>query len=66
VRLKLGLSHEGSKNGLKVPENTAVSKKIDTTEEEERREWRNLHNEEIHDFYSLLHYIRMMKSWRMR
>jgi hypothetical protein len=28
--------------------------------------WRKLHNEELHNFYSLPHIIRMIKSKRMR
>jgi hypothetical protein len=28
--------------------------------------WRKLHNEELHNLYSLPDIIRMMKSWRMR
>jgi hypothetical protein len=29
-------------------------------------EWRKLHNKELHDLYSLLSIINMIKSWRMR
>jgi hypothetical protein len=33
---------------------------------EETREWRKLHNKELHDLYSLPNIIRIIKSKRMR
>jgi hypothetical protein len=44
-----------------VFENRVLKKRDEVTEE-----WRKLHNEELHDLYSLPSIIRIIKSGRMR
>jgi hypothetical protein len=51
---------------LKVFENRVIRTIFGPRRDEERGEWRNLHNEEIHDLYSSPSIIRIMKTRRMR
>jgi hypothetical protein len=41
-------------------------RKIFAPKREEDGSWRKLHNDELHDLYSLLNIVRVIKSRRMR
>jgi hypothetical protein len=46
---------------------SGVLRRIFVPERDETKgRWRNLHNEELHSFYSFTNIIRMIKSRRMR
>jgi hypothetical protein len=51
---------------LGVFENRVLRKIFGPKRDEVTGEWRNLHNEELHDLYSSPNIIRIMKSRRMR
>jgi hypothetical protein len=47
-----------------VFENRVLRRILGTKRDEVTGEWRKLHNEELHDLYSLLSIIKMIKSKR--
>jgi hypothetical protein len=47
-------------------ENRVLRRIFGPKRDEVKGEWRNLHNKELHDLYSLPSIIRIMKSRRMR
>jgi hypothetical protein len=49
-----------------VSENRALRRIFGPTRDEVTREWRKLHNEELHILYSSQNIIRQIKSRRMR
>jgi hypothetical protein len=49
-----------------VFENKVLMRIFGLKSDEVTGEWRKLHNEELHDLYSLPSIIRIIKSWRMR
>jgi hypothetical protein len=49
-----------------VFENRVLRRIFGPKRDEVMRDWRKLHNEELHDFYSSPNIIRMIKSRRMR
>jgi hypothetical protein len=49
-----------------VFENRVLRRVFGLKRDEVTREWRKLHNEELHDLYSLPNIIRIMKARRMR
>jgi hypothetical protein len=51
---------------LRVFENRVLRRILGPKRDEVMGEWRKLHNEELHDLYSLPSIIRIIKSWRMR
>jgi len=51
---------------LIVFENRVLKRIFGPNREEVRREWRKLHNEQLHDLYSLPNTVRVIKSGRMR
>jgi hypothetical protein len=53
-------------HGLRVFENRVLRRIFGTKREELARGWRRLHNEELHNTYSLRNIIRVIKSRRMR
>lgn len=59
--LSLALSEE---RGLRVFQKRLLRIIFGSKREEVRRGWRKLHNEELHNFYSLDNIIRVVKSWR--
>jgi hypothetical protein len=52
--------------GLRVFENRVLRRIFGPRRDEVTGEWRKLHNEELHNLYSLPNIIRMIKSRRMR
>jgi hypothetical protein len=48
-----------------VFENRVLRRIFETTRDEVTGEWTKLHNEELHDLYSLTSIIRKIKSWRI-
>jgi hypothetical protein len=55
----------GEEHRLKVFENR-VLRKIFRPKRKEDRSWRKLHNDELHNLYSSLNIIRVIKSKKMR
>jgi hypothetical protein len=55
----------GDEHRLRVFENR-VLRKIFGTKREKDGSWRKLHNDELHDLYSLPNIVRVIKSRRMR
>jgi hypothetical protein len=51
---------------LRVSENRVLRKVFGHKRDEVTGEWRNLHNEELNDLYSLPNIVRVVKSRRMR
>jgi hypothetical protein len=51
---------------LRVFENRVLRRVFGPKRDEVTREWRKLHNEELHNLYSSPDIIRQIKSWRMR
>jgi PAS domain-containing protein len=51
---------------LRVFENRVLRRIFGLKRDEVTGDWRKLHNEELHDFYSSPDIIRMIKSRRMR
>jgi hypothetical protein len=51
---------------LRVFENRVLRRISGPKREEVMEDWRKLHNEELHNLYSLPNIIRMIKSRRMR
>jgi len=51
---------------LRVFENRVLRKVFGPKRDEVTGEWRKLHNEELHDLYSLPNIVRVVKSRRMR
>jgi hypothetical protein len=51
---------------LRVFENRVLGRIFGLKRDEVIGEWRNLHNEELHDLYSSPSIIRIIKSGRMR
>jgi hypothetical protein len=49
-----------------VFENRVLRRIFGLKTDEVTGDWRKLHNEQLHDFYSSPSVIRLMKSWRMR
>jgi hypothetical protein len=49
-----------------VFENRVLRRIFEPKRDEVTGEWRKLHNEELHDLYSLPSIIRIIKSWGMR
>jgi hypothetical protein len=54
------------KERLRVCENKVLWRIFGPRRDEVTGDWRNLHNEELHNLYSLPNIIRMIKSKRMR
>jgi uncharacterized membrane protein len=54
------------KHRLRVFENRVLRRIFGPKRDEVTGEWRKLHNEELHDLYSLPSIIRIIKSRRMR
>jgi hypothetical protein len=50
---------------LKVFENRVLRRIFGPNRDEVKGDWRKLHNEELHNLYSSLNIIRMIKSMRM-
>jgi hypothetical protein len=50
---------------LRVFENRVLRRVCGSKRDEERGEWRKLHNEELNDLYSSPNIVRVIK-WRMR
>jgi hypothetical protein len=55
----------GEEHTLRVSENR-VLRKIFGPKREEDRSWRKLHNDELHNLYSSLNIVKVIKSRRMR
>jgi hypothetical protein len=53
-------------HGLRVFENRVLRRIFGLKRDEVTREWKKLHNEELHDLYSSPSIIRIMKSKKMR
>ena len=51
---------------LQVFENKVLSKIFGPKRDDERGEWRRLHNGELHDLYGTPNIIRIVKSRRLR
>jgi hypothetical protein len=51
---------------LRVFENRVLRRIFAAKREEETRDWRRLHNKELHNLYTSLNIIRVIKSRRMR
>jgi hypothetical protein len=51
---------------LRVLENRVLRRMFGPKRDEVVEGWREMHNEELHNVYSSLSMIRMIKSWRMR
>jgi hypothetical protein len=51
---------------LRIFENRVLRRIFGPKRDEVTGEWRKLHNEELHDLYSLPNIIRIIKSMRMR
>jgi len=51
---------------LRVYENRVLRRVLKPKRDEVRREWRELHNEELNDLYSLPNIVRVVKLRRMR
>ena len=51
---------------MRVFENRVLRIKFGPKRDEVTREWRKLHNEELHDRYSSPNIVRVIKSRRMR
>ena len=51
---------------MRVSEKRMLRRICGPTRDELTEEWRKLHNEELHDLYSLLNIVRVIKSRRMR
>jgi hypothetical protein len=49
-----------------VFENRVLRRIFGPKRDEVTRDWRKLHNEELHNLYSSPNIIRMIKSWRVR
>jgi hypothetical protein len=49
---------------LRVFENTVLRKMFGPERDEVTRKWRRLHNQELHDVYTLPYIIRVIKSER--
>jgi hypothetical protein len=56
----------GKEHRLRVFENRVLRRIFGTKRDEVTGDWRKLHNEELHNLYSSLNIIRMIKSRRMR
>jgi ribosomal protein L10 len=50
-------------HGLRVLKNRMFRKILGAQEEEERKFWRKLHNEELHDLYSSPNIIQLKSRW---
>jgi len=55
----------GEEHTLRVSENS-VLRKIFGPKREEDGSWRKLHNDELHNLYSSLNIVKVIKSRRMR
>jgi hypothetical protein len=53
-------------DGFRVLENRVLRSTFEPKTDEVKREWRRLHNEEIHALYSSQNFIWVTKSRRMR
>jgi hypothetical protein len=53
-------------HGLRVFENRVLRRILGPRRDDVTRDWRELHNEELHNLYSSPNIIRMIKSRRMR
>jgi hypothetical protein len=51
---------------LRVSENRVLRRVFGPKRDEVTREWRNLHNEELSDLYSIPNIMRVVKSRRLR
>jgi hypothetical protein len=63
---KLGLLTLREEYRLRVFENRVLSRIFGPKRDEVTGDWRRLHNEELHNFYSSPNTIKMIKSRRMR
>jgi hypothetical protein len=54
------------KHRLRVFENRVLRRIFGSKRDEVTGDWRKLHNEELHNFYSSPNIIRIIKSRRMR
>jgi hypothetical protein len=59
-------SHGSSRHRLRVLENRVLRRIFGPKRDEVTGGWRKLHNEELHNLYSLPSIIRVIKSRRMR
>jgi hypothetical protein len=57
---------KGGTHRLRVFENRVLRRIFGQKKDEVTGDWRKLHNEEFHNFYSLPSIIRMIKSGRIR
>jgi len=54
------------KHRLRVFENRVLRRIFWAKRDDETREWKKIHNEELNDLYSSLNIVRVIKSRRMR
>jgi hypothetical protein len=62
--VKLGLTLI-NKHRLRVFENRVLRRIFGPRKDEVTRSWRMLHKEDLHNLYSTISMIRMVKTWKM-